>query len=56
MILPYDASWSNMREDTEKGTSPADREYFVHGIPDRTLGSLIYKLHARIGDNIVSIV
>ncbi|KAF8596661.1 hypothetical protein BDV93DRAFT_563058 [Ceratobasidium sp. AG-I] len=57
MILPYDAGWSNMREDIENGTAPADREHFTHGIPDRTLGSLIYKLHRRIrGDNIVVIL
>ncbi|KAF8596657.1 hypothetical protein BDV93DRAFT_563055 [Ceratobasidium sp. AG-I] len=56
MILPYDASWSNMREDIEKGIPPTERESFVHGIPDRTLGSLINKLHNLRGDNITVIL
>lgn len=54
MILPHDASWSDLRQDLEDGIAPAERKGFVHGIPDRTLGALIYRLHQAKGDNIVS--
>lgn len=55
MILPHDASWSDGREDFIKGIPATERKTFVHGIPDRTLGALIYKLYELKGDNIVSI-
>ncbi|KAF8596663.1 hypothetical protein BDV93DRAFT_480036, partial [Ceratobasidium sp. AG-I] len=56
IILPHDASWSDVRQDIANGISPAEREHFVHGIPDRTLGSLIYKIQAVKGDNITVIL
>ncbi|KAF8596659.1 hypothetical protein BDV93DRAFT_500245, partial [Ceratobasidium sp. AG-I] len=56
MILPYDAGWSNVRKDIKSGIPPAERENFIHGIPDRTLGSLIYKLRQVKGDNITVIL
>lgn len=54
MILPYDASWPDARNDILKDVHPAERKDFTHGIPDRTLGSLIYQLSKVKGDNIVS--
>ncbi|KAF8595037.1 hypothetical protein BDV93DRAFT_457783, partial [Ceratobasidium sp. AG-I] len=51
MILPHDASWSDLHDGP-----PAERKKFVHGIPDRTLGALIYKLHQVKGDNITVIL
>ncbi|KAF8598117.1 hypothetical protein BDV93DRAFT_451584, partial [Ceratobasidium sp. AG-I] len=56
MILPYDASWSDVREDIENGIPPDKRQNFVHGIPDRTLGALISELHQAKGDNITVIL
>ncbi|KAF8608026.1 hypothetical protein BDV93DRAFT_434690, partial [Ceratobasidium sp. AG-I] len=56
MILPHDASWSNVQDDIENAAPPAKINNFVHGIPDRTIGALISKLHQVKGDNITVIL
>ncbi|KAF8596666.1 hypothetical protein BDV93DRAFT_454439 [Ceratobasidium sp. AG-I] len=56
LILPHDASWSDIRQDVENDIPPSKRKYFVHGIHDRKLESLIHVLHGRVGDNIVSTI
>ena len=55
MILPHDASEPTQREDVINEVSPAQSKNFTHGIPDRTLRALIYKLSQVKGDNIVSL-
>ncbi|KAF8598118.1 hypothetical protein BDV93DRAFT_609999 [Ceratobasidium sp. AG-I] len=56
LILPHDASWSDMRKDILTNVPPIERENFVHGIPDQTIRSLIHRLHELKGDNIVVIL
>ncbi|KAF8596660.1 hypothetical protein BDV93DRAFT_570816 [Ceratobasidium sp. AG-I] len=56
LILPYDASWSDIREDIINDIPPSERQAFVHGIPNRMLRSLTYRLHELKGDNITIIL
>ncbi|KAF8607084.1 hypothetical protein BDV93DRAFT_519992 [Ceratobasidium sp. AG-I] len=56
MILPHDASEPTQREDVINEVPPAQSKNFTHGIPDRTLRALIYKLSQVKGDNITVIL